>query len=74
MISTWEVKQITHFVQIPTSRLKERIAQLCEQYGISVIETEESYTSIASFVDRDFLLTIGAKPDGRKESVRRLQP
>ena len=74
MSSTWEVKQITHFVQIPTSRLKERIAQLCEQYGISFIETEEENTSIASFVDRDFLLTIGAKPDRRKESVRRLQP
>ena len=52
------------FVQIPTARLKNRIAQLCEQYGIKLIETEESYTSKASFVDRDFLPTVGEKPRG----------
>ena len=33
------------FVQIPTARLKKRIEQLCEQYGIQFVETEESYTS-----------------------------
>ena len=49
------------FVQIPTARLKGRIAQLCEPYGIEFTETEESYTSKASFVDRDFLPTIGEK-------------
>ncbi|WP_333410033.1 IS200/IS605 family accessory protein TnpB-related protein, partial [Microcoleus sp. T2B6] len=37
-----------NFVQIPTARLKSRIAQLCEQYGIQFVETEESYTSKAS--------------------------
>lgn len=52
------------FVQIPTARLKNRIAQLCEQQGIQFVETEESYTSKASFVDRDFLPTIGEKPSG----------
>jgi transposase len=51
------------FVQIPTARLKNRIAQLCEQHGIQFVETEESYTSKASFVDRDFLPTIGEKPE-----------
>ena len=61
------------FVQIPTARLKNRIAQLCEQYGVQFIETEESYTSKASFVDRDFLPTIGAKPDGWKESGKRVK-
>ena len=61
------------FVQIPTARLKARIAQLCEQYGIDFIETEESYTSKASFVDRDFLPTIGEKPDGWRESGRRVK-
>lgn len=61
------------FVQIPTAKLKERIKQLCELYGIEYIETEESYTSKASFVDRDFLPTIGAKPDGWKESGRRIK-
>ncbi|WP_228049714.1 RNA-guided endonuclease InsQ/TnpB family protein [Tychonema sp. LEGE 06208] len=58
------------FVQIPTGRLKTRISQLCEKYGIRFIETEESYTSKASFVDSDFLPAIGAKPDGWKESGR----
>ena len=47
------------FVQIPTSRLKDRIAQLCEQYGIHFQETEESYTSRASFVDGDVLPVFG---------------
>ena len=41
------------FVQIPTARLKERIKQLCEIYGIQFTQTEESYTSKASFVDLD---------------------
>lgn len=38
-----------NFVQIPTSRLKERIRQLCQQYGIKFTQTEESYTSQSSF-------------------------
>ncbi|ATS17718.1 transposase [Parathermosynechococcus lividus PCC 6715] len=59
------------FVQIPTARLKERIAQLAEQYGIEFVETEESYTSQASFVDGDFLPTFGEKPDSWKSSGKR---
>ncbi|BAY45805.1 transposase [Scytonema sp. HK-05] len=51
------------FVQIPTSKLKNRIEQLCEQYGIHFIETEESYTSKASFLDNDALPRFGEKPD-----------
>ncbi len=60
------------FVQIPTAKLKYRIAQLCEQYGIKFIETEESYTSKASFLDNDFLPTFGEKPKGWKESGKRV--
>ncbi len=56
------VKNNQKFVQVPTAKLKERIKQLCEQYGIEFIETEESYTSQASFLDDDFLPTFGAKP------------
>ncbi|WP_228060092.1 RNA-guided endonuclease InsQ/TnpB family protein [Plectonema radiosum] len=56
------------FVQIPTAKLKTRIEQLCEQYGIVFIETEESYTSKTSFLDNDVLPTIGAKPEGWKSS------
>ncbi len=61
------------FVQIPTARLKQRVVQLCEVYGIQFIETEESYTSKSSFVDDDFLPTFGEqnKPEGWKPSGRR---
>jgi lycopene cyclase CruP len=61
------------FVQIPTGRLKDRIAQLCEQYGIVFVETEESYTSKASFIDQDELPTFGAKPEGWQESGKRVK-
>ncbi|QEI44012.1 hypothetical protein BMF77_04640 [Dolichospermum sp. UHCC 0315A] len=60
------------FVQVPTARLKNRIAQLCEQYGIKFVETEESYTSKTSFLDNDFLPTFGEKPEGWKESGKRV--
>ncbi|NJL78509.1 MAG: IS200/IS605 family element transposase accessory protein TnpB [Richelia sp. SM2_1_7] len=56
------------FVQIPTAKLKTRIEQLCEQYGIQFIETEESYTSKTSFLDNDVLPKYGEKPDGWKSS------
>ena len=64
-------KNNSEFVPIPTARLKERIAQLSEQYGIQFIETEESYTSKASFLDGDYLPTYGEKPDDWKPSGRR---
>ena len=59
------------FVQIPTARLKARIAQLCEQYGLQFVESEESYTSKASFADRDSLPVFGAKPEGWQASGSR---
>ncbi|EAW35486.1 Transposase, IS605 OrfB [Lyngbya sp. PCC 8106] len=52
------------FVQVPTAKLKSRIAQLCEQHGIEFVETEESYTSRSSFLDNDTLPTFGEKPVG----------
>lgn len=60
-----------NFVQIPTARLKSRIEQLCEQYGIRFVETEESYTSKASFVDQDELPVFGEKPEGWQATGRR---
>ncbi len=65
-------KNNQEFVQIPTARLKERIKQLCEQYGIQFLETEESYTSKASFLDGDFLPVFGDKPEGWKPSGKRV--
>ena len=61
------------FVQIPTGRLKDRIAQLCEQYGIKFVETEESYTSKTSFVDLDVLPTFGEKPERWQASGKRVK-
>lgn len=61
------------FVQIPTGRLKDRIAQLCEQHGIRFVETEESYSSKASFVDLDLLPTFGEKPEGWRPSGKRVK-
>lgn len=61
------------FVQIPTGRLKDRIAQLAEQYNIKFVETEESYTSKASFVDLDVLPTFGEKPEGWQASGKRVK-
>ncbi|NEO76670.1 MULTISPECIES: RNA-guided endonuclease TnpB family protein [Moorena] len=66
-------KNNQQFVQIPTAKLKNRIEQLCIEYGIKFIETEESYTSKASFLDNDFLPTLGGKPKGWKESGRRVK-
>ncbi|MGL5880413.1 MAG: RNA-guided endonuclease InsQ/TnpB family protein, partial [Xenococcaceae cyanobacterium] len=64
-------KNNQEFVQIPTARLKCRIAQLCEQYGIRFVEQEESYTSKASFLSNDLLPIFGAKPEGWESSGKR---
>ena len=66
-------KNNQQFVQIPTARLKNRLAGLCEKHGIKFIETEESYTSKASFLDNDFLPTFGAKPEGWTASGKRVK-
>ncbi len=58
-------------VQIPTAKLKERIQQLCEENGIQFHETEESYTSKASFLDNDLLPKYGEKPKEWKPSGTR---
>jgi len=41
------------FVNIPFGRLKDKLEYLSEYYGIHLIKQEESYTSKASFFDRD---------------------
>lgn len=60
------------FVQIPTAKLKERISQLCQIYGINFLETEESYTSQSSFLDGDIVPVFGNKPEGWKSSGKRV--
>ncbi|WP_016950002.1 RNA-guided endonuclease TnpB family protein [Anabaena sp. PCC 7108] len=61
------------FVQIPLGKLKDRLKQLCDLHGIRFQETEEAYTSKASFLDGDSLPKFGDKPDGWKASGRRVQ-
>ncbi|MFB8789192.1 MAG: transposase [Potamolinea sp.] len=61
------------FVQIPTARLKDRIQQLCEIFGIQFVETEESYTSKASFLDADLIPVYGEKPAGWNPTGKRVK-
>ena len=42
-----------NFVNIPFGRLKDKLEYLSEYYGIHLIKQEESYTSKASFFDKD---------------------
>ena len=64
-------KNNSEFVPIPTARLKDRIAQLCEEYGIAFHEVNESYTSKSSFLDGDDLPIHGEKPKDWKPRGRR---
>ena len=42
-----------NFVNIPFGKLKDKLSYLSEYYGIHLIKQEESYTSKASFFDKD---------------------
>jgi IS605 OrfB family transposase len=42
-----------NFVQVPIFTLRLKLKSLCERYGITFVEQEESYTSKSSFVDGD---------------------
>ena len=44
-----------NFVNIPYGKLRNKLEYLCNMYGIEYILQEESYTSKASFFDRDDL-------------------
>ena len=42
-----------NFVNIPFGKIREKFQYLCRLYGFEYVEQEESYTSKASFLDRD---------------------
>ena len=65
-------KNNQNFVQIPTSRLKNRIKELAESVGIIFTETEEAYSSKSSFLDDDLVPKYGEKPKGYRFSGRRV--
>ncbi|TQQ83197.1 transposase [Peptacetobacter hominis] len=43
------------FVNIPFGILREKIEYICRLYGINFVKQEESYTSKASFFDKDII-------------------
>ncbi len=48
-----------NFVNIPIGNIKDKLDYLCNLYGITYIKQEESYTSKASFFDKDDIPIIG---------------
>ncbi|MGB8687769.1 MAG: IS200/IS605 family accessory protein TnpB-related protein, partial [Microcoleus sp.] len=63
-----------NFVQIPTAKVKERLQQECDLKGWRFVEQDESYTSKASFLDRDILpVKVGEKPDNWQPSGKRIK-
>lgn len=65
-------KNNQNFVQLPTSRLKERLKVVLTEIGINFVEVNEAYTSKASFLDNDLIPEYGKKPQGWKPSGRRI--
>jgi len=49
-------------VQIPHAQSFDILTYKGAMHGIQVIVREESYTSKASFLDKDFIPSYGAKP------------
>lgn len=47
------------FVQMPFYKLQQKLEYQCKIYGIDIIEQEESYTSKASFWDKDDIPVYG---------------
>ena len=63
-----------NFVQIPFWQLRQKLKALCSRYGIGYLEQEESYTSKASFYDRDEIPIYNAdQPSQKKFSGRRIK-
>lgn len=48
-----------NFVNIPIGNIKDKLDYLCKLYNITYIKQEESYTSKASFFDKDEIPIIG---------------
>ena len=55
-----------NFVSIPFEMLKSMIELKSNEYGITVIRQEESYTSKASFLDLDFIPVYSEEEPGKK--------
>lgn len=63
-----------NFVQIPFYTFRNKLKSLCERYGLSYKEQEESYTSLSSFLDSDDLPVYNAdKPATYQFSGKRVK-
>jgi transposase len=63
-----------NFVQIPFWQLRQKLSALCSRYGIEYLEQEESYSSKASFYDRDDIpIYNGDNPSKSKFSGQRIK-
>jgi IS605 OrfB family transposase len=63
-----------NFVQIPFWQLRQKLKALCSRYGIEYFEQEESYSSKASFFDRDEIPVYNAdNPSKHKFSGKRIK-
>ncbi|MGI5887834.1 MAG: hypothetical protein ACOX6J_00430 [Oscillospiraceae bacterium] len=63
-----DARNSQNFVQIPFASLVRMSYYLAEENGITVIEQEESYTSKASFPDRDMIPVWHKEGDIQKEN------
>ena len=67
-------KDAQNFVNIPYGKLRSKLEYLCELNSIIFVEQEESYTSQASFWDRDVIPVYNAdNPQSYKFSGTRIQ-
>ena len=67
-------KDAQNFVNIPYGKLRSKLEYLCELNSIIFVEQEESYTSQASFRDRDVIPVYNAdNPQSYKFSGTRIQ-
>ncbi|MBW4651386.1 MAG: transposase [Kastovskya adunca ATA6-11-RM4] len=63
-----------NFVQIPHWSLRNKLKALCQRYGLTYLEQEESYTSKASFLDGDGIPTYNPdNPQDYKFSGKRIK-
>lgn len=63
-----------NFVNIPYGRLRLKLEYLCELNGINFVKQEESYTSKASFWDKDIIPVYNAdNPQSYSFSGKRIQ-
>lgn len=63
-----------NFVSLPYGQFRDKLTYLCELYGITYVEQEESYTSKASFWDNDKIPVYNAdNPQHYEFSGKRVQ-